>query len=116
MTTTWTNSSGFFTGSERSSTVMMIVKIAVFAPMPSASVSTDTAVKPGFFSNCQKAKRRSFIFGFTIDNRAKHQKPNTDLQRKSKLQIPNDAAIPAYWSLDIEASLVLGAWCLVFSS
>src|SRR5258707_12143743 len=35
--------------------------MAVFAPMPSASVSTATAVKPGFFSNWRKAKRRSFI-------------------------------------------------------
>src|SRR5262245_51642016 len=30
------------------------LKIAVFAPMPSA-----TAVKPGFLSNCRTAKRRS---------------------------------------------------------
>src|SRR6266571_1142623 len=29
--------------------------------MPRASVSTATAVKPGFFSNWRKAKRRSFI-------------------------------------------------------
>src|SRR5213596_775915 len=35
--------------------------MAVVAPMPSASVSTATAVKPGFFSNWRKAKRRSFI-------------------------------------------------------
>ena len=34
---------------------------AVFAPMPSASVSMATAVKPGFLSNWRKAKRRSFI-------------------------------------------------------
>src|SRR5438094_1442025 len=39
----------------------MTVKIAVFAPMPSASVSTATAVKPGFFSNWRKANLRSFI-------------------------------------------------------
>src|SRR5882762_3151540 len=31
------------------------------APMPSASVSTATAVKPGFFSNWRKANLRSFI-------------------------------------------------------
>ena len=31
--------------------------------MPSASVSTATAVKPGFFSNWRKAKRRSFMVG-----------------------------------------------------
>src|SRR6266446_10581358 len=33
--------------------------MAVFAPMPNARVSTATAVKPGFFSNWRKAKRRS---------------------------------------------------------
>src|SRR5687767_973882 len=38
-----------------------MLKIAVFAPMPSASVSTATAVKPGFFSNCRKANLKSFI-------------------------------------------------------
>src|ERR1041385_7874892 len=39
----------------------MMLKIAVFAPMPSASVSTAMAAKPGFFSSWRKAKRRSFI-------------------------------------------------------
>src|SRR6059058_4302541 len=38
-----------------------MLKIAVLAPMPSASVSTATAVKPGFFSNWRKANLRSFI-------------------------------------------------------
>src|SRR5205809_4220333 len=35
--------------------------MAVLAPMPSASVSTATVVKPGFFSNCRKANFKSFI-------------------------------------------------------
>src|SRR6266446_5595739 len=35
--------------------------MAVFAPMPRASVSTATAVKPGFFSNWRAANFRSFI-------------------------------------------------------
>src|SRR5438477_10525166 len=39
----------------------MTLKIAVFAPIPSASVSTATPVKPGFFSNWRKANLRSFI-------------------------------------------------------
>src|SRR5687768_13021491 len=38
-----------------------MLKIAVLAPMPSASVSTATAVRPGFFSNWRKANLRSFI-------------------------------------------------------
>src|SRR5207247_1229667 len=35
--------------------------MAVLAPMPRASVSTATAVKPGFFSNWRKANLRSVI-------------------------------------------------------
>src|SRR5215469_1202996 len=35
--------------------------MAVFAPMPSASVSTDTAVKPGFFTSWRIANLRSFM-------------------------------------------------------
>src|SRR2546422_4833115 len=35
--------------------------MAVFAPMPRASVSTATAVKPGFFSNWRKANLKSFM-------------------------------------------------------
>src|SRR6185503_5769896 len=37
------------------------LKIAVLPPMPSASVSTAMAVKPGFFSSWRKANFRSFI-------------------------------------------------------
>src|SRR5688572_19095200 len=39
----------------------MRLKIAVLPPIPSASVSTATAVKPGFFSNWRKANLRSLI-------------------------------------------------------
>jgi hypothetical protein len=52
---------GSWNGAGRSSTALMTLKIAVFAPMPSASVSTATAVKPGFLSNCRQANRRSFM-------------------------------------------------------
>src|SRR5437762_11687494 len=44
-----------------SKTPLTRLNIAVFAPMPSASVCTATAVKPGFFSNWRKANLRSFI-------------------------------------------------------
>src|SRR2546426_3154684 len=81
-------------GRGRMSRALTTLKIAVLAPMPSASVSTATAVKPGFFNNWRKANLRSFMF--TIDERAKHQTPNTKHQRTSKLQIPNDSAIPPY--------------------
>src|SRR2546427_7802329 len=53
--------SGSLNGNGRSSTALTTLKMAVFAPMPSASVSTATAVKPGFFSNCRMANFRSFI-------------------------------------------------------
>src|SRR5213596_2534969 len=94
--------------------------MAVFAPMPRASVSTATAVKPGFLSNWRQAKRRSFIETIGEGRRArgegmKHQTPNTKLQRNPKLQIPIGAVIPQNWSLRFGTSLVFGAWRLEFS-
>ncbi len=41
------------------STAWTTVKIAVFAPMPRASVAIVTAAKPGFFASERAAKRRS---------------------------------------------------------
>ena len=35
------------------------LKIVLFAPIPSASVITATAVKPGFFASIRKPKRAS---------------------------------------------------------
>src|SRR5205809_220742 len=58
---TWTSSCGFRTGSDRSMSVLITEKIAVFAPRQSASVSPATAVKPGFFSSWRNANLRSFI-------------------------------------------------------
>src|SRR5215469_8096882 len=46
-------------GSGRSKTAFTTLKMAVFAPMPSASVRTVTAVKPGFFPSMRAAYRRS---------------------------------------------------------
>ena len=46
MRTSW---SGSEKGSGRSISASIALKIAVFAPMPSASVSTATTVKPGLF-------------------------------------------------------------------
>src|SRR5439155_16056234 len=53
------SSSGRSTGRGRKNWSSSKVNNARFAPMPSASVNTATAVKPGFFSSWQKAKRRS---------------------------------------------------------
>ena len=46
-------------GKGRNRTAFTTVKIAVFAPMPSASVSTATSVKPGLFASVRTAYRRS---------------------------------------------------------
>jgi len=48
-------------GGRRSNMPFTRLKIAVFAPMPRASVRTATDVKPGFFSNLRKANFKSFI-------------------------------------------------------
>src|SRR5439155_5075718 len=48
-------------GSGRKNNPFARLTTARLAPMPSASVSTATAVKPGFFSNWRKANLRSFI-------------------------------------------------------
>jgi hypothetical protein len=46
---------GSATGRLRSSIAFTSVKIAAFAPIPSASVSTAVIVKPGVFRNCRTA-------------------------------------------------------------
>src|SRR5437899_2519010 len=56
-----TNRSGSWNGGGRNTTAFITLNIAVFAPMPSASMSTATTVKPGFFNNCRTANLRSFI-------------------------------------------------------
>src|SRR3972149_4441320 len=48
-------------GSGRSNTPLTTLKTAVFAPIPSASVSTATRVKPGCFPSERSAYRRSFM-------------------------------------------------------
>src|SRR5436853_7888679 len=46
-------------GSGRSRTALTTLKIAVFAPIPSESAKMAMKVKPGCFSNCRNANRRS---------------------------------------------------------
>src|SRR5437879_6344542 len=53
--------SGSATGDDRNNTMLIRLKIAVFAPIPSARVSTAMAVKPGFFSSWRQANFKSFI-------------------------------------------------------
>ncbi|PYV23388.1 MAG: hypothetical protein DMG24_14080 [Acidobacteria bacterium] len=61
-----TNCCGRATGSERSSTASSTVKIAMFAPIPRASVSTATAVKPGFFASTRRPYLKSCSIVFII--------------------------------------------------
>src|SRR3954471_10634805 len=48
-------------GNGRSSMVSITLKMALFAPIPSASVAIAMKVKPGDFSNMRTAYFRSFI-------------------------------------------------------
>src|SRR5258708_27875829 len=48
-------------GSGRRRTALTMLKIAVFAPIPRASVTIATAAKPGFLRNCRSASRKLFI-------------------------------------------------------
>src|SRR5437870_1844061 len=48
-------------GSGRSRTALTMLKMAVLAPIPSASVMTATAENAGFLINCRKASRRLLI-------------------------------------------------------
>src|SRR6266513_1374509 len=116
-----TSRSGFLKGNGRSSTALTTLKMAVFAPMPSASVSTATALKPGFFSNWRMANFESFMVRgqlsvvrgpwSLVGRRPNSQSPNPKRQRNPKPQIPKDAAGSPPWSFELGASLVFGVWC-----
>ena len=56
-----TSSSGFLTGSERRRKSFTRLKIAVFAPMPSASEKIATTQKPGLLRSCRSASLRSLM-------------------------------------------------------
>src|SRR5712671_3283444 len=55
-----TRRSGCAKGRGRRSTALTTLKIAVFAPMPRASVQIAARVKPGTLNNVRSAKRRSW--------------------------------------------------------
>src|SRR5438046_6281348 len=60
----WTISSGVLNGNGRSSTVSITLKIALFAPMPSASVRMAITAKTGALISIRKAYLRSVSMGF----------------------------------------------------
>src|SRR5947207_11896953 len=56
-----TNRSKSSKGNGRSRSVLIALKMAVFAPMHKASAITAIKVNPGDLRNCRRANRRSFI-------------------------------------------------------
>src|SRR5438309_6678258 len=107
-----TNRSGCSTGSGSNTAVFTTLTMAVVAPMPSARVSTATAVKPGFFSNWRKANFKSVM---VRGQRDKSQIPNPKRQRNPKHQVPNHAPEAPGWRLRFGAYLGFGFWDLEFS-
>src|SRR5437762_1603840 len=57
----WTTRCGSLKERPRRNRSLIRLKIAVFSPIPSASVISASKVKPGDLSNCRKAKRKSVI-------------------------------------------------------
>ena len=55
----WTRRAGSFTGRDRSISALIRLKTAVFAPMPSARDTTETARKPGLRRRAREAWRKS---------------------------------------------------------
>jgi hypothetical protein len=53
-------------GSGRSKTALTMLKIAVFAPMPSASVKIAITLKPGCFRSMRKAYRISCFISLAV--------------------------------------------------
>jgi hypothetical protein len=62
-----TSRSGRSTGSARSITWSISVKIAVLAPLPRASVKTTIAAKAGFFQKTRSATLRSWPSPFMLE-------------------------------------------------
>src|SRR5207244_4379889 len=52
---------GCWKGRPRRNKSLIKLKIAVFSPIPSASVSKASRVNPGDLNNCRQAKRKSVI-------------------------------------------------------
>ena len=70
---------------------LITLKITAFAPMPSAKVSTATAVKPGFFANMRRPNFRSWNNAFTRILRIELKAIR--YQRSSFSHCPNHSAL-----------------------
>src|SRR5262245_37241146 len=84
----FTSRSGSLNGSGRRKRPLKMLKMTTFPAMPSASVTTTTAVNPGFFSSWRNAKRRSFISQrlHRIDFRRPTRAQQTRQQRHARQQ------------------------------
>src|SRR5882724_10620046 len=94
-----TISSGFLNGSGRSRTVSITLKIALFAPIPSARVRMAMTAKTGALISIRNAYLRSVII-------KKLQIPSTKLQGNSKHQAPKAQ----------QRVLLFGAWSLMLGA
>src|SRR2546422_4129965 len=81
-------------GSGRRRTALTALKIAVFAPMPSASVRTATRVKPGFLTSIRRAKRRSWRSASTGYSRTRLWAPARSPARTGLPGAPRRAPAP----------------------
>src|SRR5882724_299783 len=100
-----TISSGFLNGSGRSRTVSITLKIALFAPIPSARVRMAMTAKTGALISIRNAYLRSVII-------KKLQIPSTKLQGNSKHQAPKAqqrVLLFGAWSFSGAWILMLGA-------
>src|SRR5437016_12312887 len=89
-----TNASRFgsLNGGGRSSTALITLKMAVLAPMPSASVSTATVAKPGFLNSWRIANFKSFMDSLDFDFR--FQNGDLVLDRPRSVRTDQAARLP----------------------
>src|SRR6266513_4433222 len=79
----WKISCGPLTGSGLQSEARRSVKMAVFAPIPSARVSTATAVKTGLLRSMRTAKRESCHHISTRDSQPAERTTSFDFEASS---------------------------------
>src|SRR5262249_31134775 len=96
-----TSCSGWRTGSARSISVSTRLKIAVFAPMPMASVRTATAVKPRLLTRVRTAKRASTITSIANRKIADRKSPIADSLCPAALDVLHHALRSDLGAVDI---------------
>src|SRR5206468_654365 len=100
-----TSCCGAGNGSGFNRSALTTLKIAVFAPIPRASVNAAIVVNAGDFRRVRRANLKSAIIKFQI--------PKPKFQGNPKLQIPMSG--DESWRLGFGISLEIGTWDLGFS-